>query len=89
MVKIRYFADPFKPRGENHSGLISTLIDVDFMEFQDDITAYEFWKQCTEPITKIKEIFPQGRIPRGIRKPKEEIYLEEIDEVDNTKNVIN
>ena len=70
MYKIEYFGNPFQPRGFNHQGLSNQLIQKDFMEFEDEIQAYEFLLECSEPITKVTDIFKGGRVPIGLRKDK-------------------
>ena len=69
-VRVNYYGDPCKPQGCNHIGLSSLLVQEDFMEFEDEISAYEFLMQCTEPITKVYHIFKDGKVPIGLRQDK-------------------
>lgn len=66
MIRVRYYGDPCRPHGYNHRGLPSSLIEEDFRDFVDEISAYEFLMTCEEPITQVKDIFPKGRVPKGI-----------------------
>lgn len=79
-TKIKYYGDPCNPQGHNHQGLPNFLIKEDFMEFDDDIQAYEFLLQCTEPITMVSDIFKGGRVPSGLRRDK--LVFTEMDNYD-------
>lgn len=81
MYKVEYYGDPCKPQGFNHIGLSSVLIQKDFMEFIDEISAYEFLIECTEPITEAKDIFPGGKVPAGVLKKK--LQFQEMDNLED------
>lgn len=70
MIRVHYFGDPYLPQGYNHTGLSSNLIQADHQDFVDEVSAYEFLMQCTEPITKVEHIFKDGKVPIGLRQDK-------------------
>ena len=84
MRRVEYFGDPLRPIGFNHTGLSNQLIEKQFMEFEDDIQAYEFLLECDEPITKVEDIFVKGRVPSGILKRKELSFRDNMDDLDDS-----
>lgn len=81
MVRVKYWGDPCKPIGENHIGLSCLLIQEEFIDFDDKISAYEFLLQCTEPITKVTHLFREGKVPIGLRQDK--LVFQDMDILDD------